>query len=1051
MSNYTPHQVYERVPLRGTKPESVIFTGRFAAPSGNDSNVLVELQITAPPEAVTTVTAFTSAVAVVGDPFAGLLEFSVPAWRSDLCGRTIEYQVRGLDIGSYTDWETSGAVITPRRDDHPQRTWVRKVDGDIHVPPGPKYQPTTRWYPATLDELIWCVRNQYDTAGPAAQSHACGSHWAMSYASVTGGQMFETATPVHEAGGDQLAGRLNNVLYDVVPDCLSAEALRFFQGQDVPTFNDGVLVDETKNYLFHVEAGARIHEIYAYIDDYGEAQGEAKSGSLARVVTDLNAVAPPTSNRPNYFGPWAFETLGGAGGQTIVGVASTATHGGDVESSAVGEMILALHLIAPDGQEYWIERTQLRPSTIPIHLVDPDKLQRKYAVGDPNAPGGTQRRRPIIYKRDNDLMDAVLVSCGRMGVIYSVVLRTIRQYGLNQVTKEDSWAETKKWIADKTTLAYQQMFINRFVRIDVDLYPKPDFDWHDAAFTFALLALAGPIGLAAGVIVGLKGHEYRAWHLTRIKARLKDTIHTDSSGNPYYYGRPQRGGAAAGQNPPLDVDDSKSWVPTFTNPCRSSNFLRQFLTDMIGHLSDIRDDAIEAAAAAGAAMVLFPPAAAWAIPLQAVMAGVIVFTEYWIVILSGLRAILPDEAPFGDFLCAVMNALGELHAGSILQLMYWAAQNSQHLSTSKPLVAISYGVMDEHDYQNKGCVAPGDSIELFFDSADPGFVSFVDYVIDQVRDLEDDGKVWAGYLSLRFMAQSPAHLAMQRWPRTVSMEIASLSKVNGADELMSRIEEESRRRGVILHWGQRNNRLQRDIEPKFAFPPWRKALSDFTEHGRLANFSTEYTQLKGLEITEPWLYGFSADKTEGCSDENTVIHYDGFNNPPETKLAIVQRFANGTSSSITLADLRGTIALPFGQGQSILELHALRVLNGNKYEAAPLSLELRGFATGDYWEFRFEAEERFIAGANRWFAELNLFSSFISDKLKVSEVGLSASSGNGWIIHKPPLADINFAGTADTQPIPGDPIFNTNWQFYSAAPAGGGTPPQLTLRFKMIC
>lgn len=1050
MTNYTPQQVYERVPLRGTKPDQLIFTGTFAAPGGNAADVAIELRITSPAAAITTVSG------IATPPFPdtdgpGNVEISIQIWDSECCGADLEYEVRGfqdlpLVPDGYTPWESFKAKVAPRSDNG-RRTWVRKVDGDMHVVPD-SHQPSRRWYPATLDELIWCVQNQYDVDGPNASSHACGSHWAMSQAAVTPGQMFETATSVHEAWSDQFVGRLNNVLYDVVPGCLTPEAFRFFMGQNVPVYDPNLLQNDVANYLFHVEAGARIHEIYAYIDDFGETQPEARKRSLAQAIEDaLNAQNTPPPHNPFYFGPWAFETLGGAGGQTIVGVASTATHGGDVQSSAVGEMILAVHLIAPDGQEYWIERTRLRPGTIPMQLVDPDKLRQVYRVGDPSSPGGAQRRGDIIYRRDDDLMNAVLVSCGRMGIIYSVVLRTVRQYGLNQVTKEDSWAETKKWIAKPLHPVNGQMLLNRFVRIDVDLYPQPDFDWWDAALAFAALALAGPVGFAVGAIIGLKGNDYRAWHLTRTKVKLADTSRVDGAGQPYFYGRPERGGTNAGLTSPLEADPDKG---CFTKPCRSANFVRQFLTDMIGQLSDIRDEAIEKWIEAGAAMLLFPPNASWALPLQAMMIGVIAFTEYWILVLSGIRHLLPNEAKFGDFICAAMNTLGDLRACSLVQLLYSIGQESEHLDTSKPLVAISYGVMDEHDYLNRGCVAPGDSIEFFFDGTTPDFVDFVDYVIDQVRDLADEGKMLAGYLSLRFMSDSPSFLAMQRWPRTVSMEIASLSKVSGADEFMYRIEAESLNRGIILHWGQRNNRVQADVESKFYMGTWRDALSEVSEHGRLANFSTEFTRVKGLEITVPRLYGFSAGMTEGCARELTTVRYDAFNNPPGTSLIIFRKFANGSSEVIDVADLRGEIELPFGNGKSTLELRALRVLNGNKYQAPPLSLTLRGFATGDIWEFRKETELRLIGGANRWFTELNLFSSFISNSLRVSEVQLSASSTSGWILHKPPLPDVQFPGLIDTQSLPTQPTFNTNWQFYSAAPASGATPI-LTLRFKIVC
>ena len=59
-----------------------------------------------------------------------------------------------------------------------------------------------------------------------------------------------------------------------------------------------------------------------------------------------------------------------------------------------------MHLIAPDGQEYWIERTSLSP-TIALPLTAPLKLADVYAKGA-GKPGGTERETPIIHKRSDD-------------------------------------------------------------------------------------------------------------------------------------------------------------------------------------------------------------------------------------------------------------------------------------------------------------------------------------------------------------------------------------------------------------------------------------------------------------------------------------------------------------------------------------------------------------------------------------------------------------------------------------------------------------------------
>src|SRR5215467_3228424 len=50
-------------------------------------------------------------------------------------------------------------------------------------------------------------------------------------------------------------------------------------------------------------------------------------------------------------------TLGGSGGQSIAGVMATGSHGGDVHLPPIVDAVMAIHLIGPGGQEWWIEPT----------------------------------------------------------------------------------------------------------------------------------------------------------------------------------------------------------------------------------------------------------------------------------------------------------------------------------------------------------------------------------------------------------------------------------------------------------------------------------------------------------------------------------------------------------------------------------------------------------------------------------------------------------------------------------------------------------------------
>ena len=119
------------------------------------------------------------------------------------------------------------------------------------------------------------------------------------------------------------------------------------------------------------------------------------------------------------------------------------------------------------------------------------------------------------------------------------------------------------------------------------------------------------------------------------------------------------------------------------------------------------------------------------------------------------------------------------------------------------------------------------------------------------------------------------------------------------------MEEDAKNFGAILHWGQRNGWGMKEIENRYSpnapFGPlfkWRNALSVLSDHGRYAAFSTQFTKLKGLEITTPIIQSFAAVPTEGCSDEKTTVTWEARSNPPETQAFLVKTMADGTTSRI---------------------------------------------------------------------------------------------------------------------------------------------------------
>jgi hypothetical protein len=876
------------------------------------------------------------------------------------------------------------------------RQWVRKLDGDMHIVPE---QPQRRYYPEGLAHLV----EAFDLArnpplGGTKQARACGSHWAASKTAVSPGAMIETASPVHEADGDQSAPRLNHVLYNVVPACLTDAANRFFDSQNVQKFDPSMTLDFTKIYLFHVEAGMRIYELYSRLD-----------GDDALVPDSLANAVRKRGSQSDYSGPWALETMGGAGGQTIAGVVSTATHGGDQDYGAIGDAVLAVHLIDATGQHHWIERPTPRPTASPLQLVDPSLLEQVH-------PG-------IRYHSDNELLNAVIVSCGRMGLIYSLVLRVVRQYALKQWCERRQWNDIKVLLANPSDPVFTQ---NRFVRIDVNAYGSL---WDPST--------------------------YQCYIITRTLKPLSD------AGIPPL-GRAERSGANAGKASTLGKSED-GWL---SNPCASDNWIRLVLGRIRHSFVEIRDDAIKVWLVASAAIAFPltpPPLKIAAIAVQASATGTIVFMEGLILWVTLVIELIESETyTFGDALAVVANycALNDLFW--LFRAIYEYTSDLEHEIYSKNTPAISYATMDEHDYRNVGCVAPGDTIEFFLDADSPQLPAFIDNALSRIRDLEFGAlggapQAFGGYISLRFMSPSDGLIAMQRWKRTCSIEIAGLSRIPGTESYLRTLEEDSRKFGAILHWGQRNNWTQSEVEqhyipagPNGELFKWRKALSDLTDHGRFDLFSTAFSKLKGLEITTPITQDFWIAPTDACADEPVTVTWNAISNPPETVAFVVHTPEGGAPERIALGGLSGTRQITIGPGRSEAKLVLERELNRNVY-IDERRIKLKGYATGDFINFVMVAEPRIIDGINRWTVEINLYSQFISDTLRVIEIKASFGAVAAWRMRNLEAGDIAFTISTGIQSLPSKPLYNTNWLFFSENQVSGGIAPTMQVRFTIDC
>lgn len=125
----------------------------------------------------------------------------------------------------------------------------------------------------------------------------------------------------------------------------------------------------------------------------------------------------------------AMPTLGGANGQALAGVISTSTHGGDWQQPPFPDLVKAVHLVTDGGRELWIER-QSDP------ITTDDRLR-------PLLPCATT---DIV--RDDRVFDAVLVACGRFGVIYSLVLEVRKSFRVVEVIATPTQAEVMQALRD---------------------------------------------------------------------------------------------------------------------------------------------------------------------------------------------------------------------------------------------------------------------------------------------------------------------------------------------------------------------------------------------------------------------------------------------------------------------------------------------------------------------------------------------------------------------------------------------------------------------------
>jgi hypothetical protein len=706
--------------------------------------------------------------------------------------------------------------------------WTRKHDNLLSpvVPNAPRVL-----YPKSLQDLIDICANRK----PSERIHAAGSHWALSDAALSDNVFVETHDPnnAHQAMG--------KTLYDVVPPCLSPAFINALADRQVPEFNTENVGENQGLYPIHIETGKRVYQLYAELDFGTEVDfvGSDKSRSLATLLSKRG--------NPTYLGSWAFPTLGGAGGQTVFGALTTGTHGGDFRMPPIADAVMAMHLVADGGKHYWIEPSSLTKLGVP--LTDDELLKGVY--------GGLGNFEVI---RDDDIFNSVLISVGRFGIVYSIVIAAVRQYSLHQERRITTWQEIKSQINDPNSDLYTKnaqsttpKSPNKFLQVAISVTPHENFTKNLAGVTKRWNV---PLAAIPGASVPAGRLERRGEVVTRFDMQIQAPRFEFAGNSSTYSPDPSRPGMALPPN-------------FLARACSNGNFIVGVIEEVV---KEIRAFIDSNGTVIGAGLLAVTAAGGGLLILQTLLVALnIVILPILVAFLIALRAL--GQPRFGqvmnDLRDALLNPpdplpfpitvfLARLAGILVWQIIVYEVFRSQQENAD--FEAISYAVMDGHDYFDKSCNVNVDSIEVFFDAKDPMLIAFIDALLAfEVTQEGTLGKAFAGFISLRFMGSTRALIGPQRFPLTCAVEVAGLRDTEGVTELIDfaiSLALNDNFKG-ILHWGQRNESQRSDIEERFDGKPngnlhrWRQALSRITQDGRLDGFSSAFTRRTGLELSLP--------------------------------------------------------------------------------------------------------------------------------------------------------------------------------------------------------
>lgn len=504
-------------------------------------------------------------------------------------------------------------------------------------------------------------------------------------------------------------------------------------------------------YYIHVEAGIKIWELNCRLDVMRDAFG-----------TGL-----------------AMPTLGGDNGQSLAGAISTGTHGTHVDLPPIADAVRAIHLVGPGGQEWWIEREGGKS------ITDPARLEQVRQAG--------VLCNDIIARYDDRLFRAVLVSMGRMGVVYSYVLEAVDAYKLSRRGKASTWSAEQNTVKNIQAADPFIGYKDQWVEILVDPYADASGEHACIVTTCDTAASQAP-----NRINPPSGDPCAGTVINPLLSALVAQIPLDI------------GVAAAAAVAGLSV---LTFIP-FVGPALYAIASSAAVTAATAALGVLEEAVVE-----------FLAASAEGSPGE----GIANICN--LAVAAGHKEIIPALIPqiMGTLRSSTENELGE----------------SYRILTGQPACPMPR-------YDNPICQRQIDGADFAVDLS-VGKTNLFDFILEVfllTQGLYDANTPVGFAMSLRFTTNTSALLGMQQFSRTCSVEFAMLRGLREQEAFFEQLVGTALRHGAIPHWGLLNNLTAAQVSTLYPdLGEWQVALAEIIAGGggSTTTFDSQFARDRGLE------------------------------------------------------------------------------------------------------------------------------------------------------------------------------------------------------------